>query len=282
LSKDGRNWEALNDAKPVLISELGEKGARDPFLLRSHDGSRFYLLATDLSINANHDWKRSVEHGSQSILIWESTDLVNWSTPRLVKTAAADAGCTWAPEAVYDKETGDYLVFWASKNQRDGFGKQRIWVARTKDFKTFGQPSIYIDKPGDVIDTDIVQDGGKYYRFSKDEKFKAVTMEVADRLMGPWRDVPGFSLSKMTGYEGPECYLVEPASFGKPATWCLILDYYSKGEGYQPFITHDLTGGRFTPAEGFHFPFRFRHGSILPLSDTEYQRLKDRFRASNP
>ena len=30
LSKDGRNWTALNDGKPVLVSELGEKGVRDP------------------------------------------------------------------------------------------------------------------------------------------------------------------------------------------------------------------------------------------------------------
>ena len=37
LSKDGRNWTALNNSEPVLVSELGEKGVRDPYLLRSHD-----------------------------------------------------------------------------------------------------------------------------------------------------------------------------------------------------------------------------------------------------
>lgn len=52
-------------------------------------------------------------------------------------------------------------------------------------------------------------DGDKYYRFSKDEKLKAITMEQADHLNGPWRDVDGFSLSKLQGYEGPECYLVK-------------------------------------------------------------------------
>jgi hypothetical protein len=77
LSQDGRHWEALNNAEPVLISKLGEKGVRDPYLLRSHDGKKFYLLATDLSINLNRDWKRAGRAGSKSIVIWESEDLVH-------------------------------------------------------------------------------------------------------------------------------------------------------------------------------------------------------------
>lgn len=277
LSKDGRRWEALNEAKPVLTSKVGENGVRDPFLIRSHDGRKFYLLATDLSIHLNPDWQRAVTAGSQSIVIWESKDLVNWSQPRLVPVAPKDAGCTWAPEAVYDEDAGDYLVFWASKTRSDNFDKHRIWAARTKDFTTFSEPFVYIDKPQDVIDTDIVRDQKRYYRFSKDEKFKAITMEVSEKLMGPWRDVPDFSLAKLTGYEGPQCFLLESESDGRPATWCLLLDYYSRGKGYQPFVSHDLSQGQFTRGAEFDFPFHFRHGSVLPISVAEYDRLKGRY-----
>ena len=274
LSKDGRQWAALNGGEPVLVSKLGEKGVRDPYILRTHDGKRFVILATDLSINRNHDWGRAQEAGSKSIVIWESADLVRWAEPRLVRVAAADAGCTWAPEAVYDETTGDYLVFWASKNRSDKYAKQRIWAARTKDFRSFAKPFVYIDKPNHVIDTTIVREGTKYYRFSKDEQFKAITMEVSDKLLGPWQDVPRFSLAGMKGYEGPECYQLKPAAAGRPATWCLVLDQYSKGTGYQPFVTDDLGGGQFTPGPDFSFPFRFRHGSILPLAAGEYDRLE--------
>ena len=38
LSQDGRKWEALNQSKPVLVSTLGEKGVRDPYLVRAPDG----------------------------------------------------------------------------------------------------------------------------------------------------------------------------------------------------------------------------------------------------
>jgi beta-galactosidase len=273
LSADGRNWSALNQSRPVLVSELGEKGVRDPFLLRAHDGKGFYLIATDLSIHRNPDWTRSKQAGSKSIVIWESADLVNWSAPRLVKVAPDDAGCTWAPEAVYDEEAGDYLVFWASTTARDEFGKFRIWAARTKDFRSFGAPFIYIEKPTTIIDTTIVHDGTGYYRFTKDEKLKAVTMEKSPRLDGPWEDVPGFSLAQLTGYEGPACYLIEPAREGRPPVWGLILDHYAKKRGYRPWVTHDLASGVFGEAQGFSFPFKFRHGSVLPLTAEEYARL---------
>ena len=274
LSKNGRDWAALNGGSPVLVSKIGEKGVRDPYLLRSHDGKTFYLIATDLSWALDPSGSRAVRAGSRSIVIWESTDLTDWSEPRLVAVAPEDAGCAWAPEAIYDEENGDYLVFWASTTKRDNFAKHRIWAAHTTDFKTFGAPFIYIEKSNTIIDTTIVHDGHGYYRFTKDEKIKAITFETSPKLMGPWTDVPGFSLAQLRGHEGPECYLVEPASDGKPATWCLILDHYAKGEGYQPFVTHDLAGGQFTPGEGFSFPFHFRHGSVIPLTSAEYQRLQ--------
>ncbi len=52
---------------------------------------------------------------------------------------------------------------------------------------------------------DIIQTfytGPRIYRFTKDEKFKAITMETSPRLEGPWSHVPEFSLAKMVGYEG--------------------------------------------------------------------------------
>jgi len=278
LSKDGRNWQALNSGKPVLVSTLGEKGVRDPYILRSADGKKFYIVATDLSIGLHPGWKRAVEAGSKSLVIWESADLVHWSEPWIVKVAPDDAGCTWAPEAIYDPESRRYLVYWASTTKRDNFQKQRIWGAWTTDFKTFSAPFIFIEKPTTVIDTDIVRaEDGKYYRFTKDEKFKAITMEVADKLAGPWKDVPNFSLAQLRGYEGPSCYFIEPPAPGNPARWCLILDQYSKGTGYQPFVTDNIAKGQFTPGEGFKFPFPFRHGSVLPLTDAEYQRVEAAF-----
>ena len=99
-------------------------------------------------------------------------------------------------------------------------------------------------------------------------------MEAAPALNGPWSDVSGFNLAGMVGYEGPACYLVEPATADKPAVWCLILDHYAMRAGYQPYLTTDLSSGHFEPAEGFHFPYQHRHGSVLPLNPEEFDRIR--------
>jgi hypothetical protein len=273
-SVNGRTWSALNGGAPVLVSQVGEKGVRDPYLIRAHGGEKFFLIATDLSIHNNGDWKRAVRAGSRSIVIWESKDLVQWSQPRLVAVAPENAGCTWAPEAVYDEEKGDYLVFWASTTQRDDYAKHRIWAARTKDFSEFSAPFVYIEKPTSVIDTTIVRSREKYVRFTKDEKYKAITMESAERLAGPWTDVPDFTLAKLQGYEGPQAYLIEPGTASKPPVWGLILDHYAERRGYQPFISKDIESGNFQADESFSFPFKFRHGAVLPVSKEELRRLE--------
>ncbi|MBN2514270.1 MAG: hypothetical protein JXB18_15130 [Sedimentisphaerales bacterium] len=108
VSENGRNWTALNNAEPVLISTVGEKGVRDSYLFRSHHNRTFHLVATDLWINlTRHGWSRAQTAASQSIVVWDSEDIVHWSQPCLVKVAPDTAGCTWAPEAIYDAERGD-------------------------------------------------------------------------------------------------------------------------------------------------------------------------------
>lgn len=275
VSENGRDWEALNDAEPVLVSDLGEKGVRDPYIIRSPDQNKFYLIATDLSIHLNGDWGRAQTAASQSIVVWESEDLLNWSEPRLVKVADDDAGCTWAPEAVYDTERGEYMVFWASKTKDDHFAKHRIWAVRTKDFKEFGAPFVYIEKPTTVIDTTIIRENDIYYRFTKDERDKAITMEKSKTLMGKWTEVSEFSLKTLHGYEGPTCFMIEPPQSGKPARWCLLLDWYSKGRGYQPYDTTNLAQGQFEEGGRMNFPFHpVRHGTVMPITAEEMGRLK--------
>jgi hypothetical protein len=78
---DPLHWKELNGGKPVLRSSLGNKGVRDPFIIRSPEGDRFYLIATDLKINGNWDWGAAQTQGSRAIIVWESDNLVDWSEP---------------------------------------------------------------------------------------------------------------------------------------------------------------------------------------------------------
>ncbi len=64
---DALNWRTLNNANPVLESTQGDMGLRDPFVLRSKEGDRFFLIATDLSA-ARKGFP--TDNGSRYLEIW--------------------------------------------------------------------------------------------------------------------------------------------------------------------------------------------------------------------
>jgi sucrose-6-phosphate hydrolase SacC (GH32 family) len=88
------NWTEVNGGEPVLTSTMGTKGLRDPFLLRSHEGDKFFLLATDLSIGSGTSWSAAVQNGSRYIEVWESSDLKNWGEQRHVLVSPPTVGMT--------------------------------------------------------------------------------------------------------------------------------------------------------------------------------------------
>lgn len=277
VSQDGTTWETINEGLPVLTSNVGEKGVRDPHIIRSPEGDKFFLIATDLSIyNRRGDsnrWSTCQTSGSQSIVIWESTDLVNWSEARLIKVADPNAGCTWAPESIYDAESERYMVFWASKVSDDNYSKQRIYRSFTTDFVTFTEPEIYIEDDVSNIDTSFVVHDGVYYRFTKNESKSSVIMEKSETLNGTFEEVSTYTINgtagnTITGYEGPTAYKINGED-----KWCLLLDYYSKSQGYKPFVTDDIATGVFTSAADFNFDTKYRHGTVMPITQEEYDAL---------
>ena len=150
------NGSSMNNPKPVLSSDVGERGVRDPFMLRSPDGDTFYLIATDLSVYTRGGWNnnagQATKTGSHSICLWESHDLVNWTDARLIPVAREDAGMAWAPEMIYCEETGDYHIFFSS-TVLDDYSKgvdakilerDCVYYTRTRDFKHFSETKKFI------------------------------------------------------------------------------------------------------------------------------------------
>lgn len=275
VSEDGLNWDVLNEGNPIFISTLGSRGLRDPQIVRSPEGDRFFMVATDLkSTETGYDTRT----GSKSIMVFESADLVNWEPQRMVKVAPDDAGCAWAPESSYDKETGDYLVYWCSTTGWDNFKRQRIYCARTRDFKNFSEPVVYMEKEGyDLIDISILTEGDTYYRFVKDCDPVAIIMEQSKSLSGPFTPVEGYTLATTTGFEGPAAVKVNGEK-----KWYLYLDRHMENKGYGVYETTDLDGGNFTPVktaveDGMTSPVTLRHGGVLPITRAEYERLIERY-----
>lgn len=279
VSKDGFDWVTINNKQPVLRSNLGEKGARDPFIIKSHDGKRYYLIASDLSIyhRGANAWRDCQTHGSRSILVWESEDLISWSGERLVSVAADGTGCAWAPEAMYDGEKGKYIVYWASTSEHDDYKHQRMYYAYTSDFKEFTPAQIYMDDASDEaikdgtaasnIDSTIAKSAGYYYRFTKNESQKTIIMDRSAHLSRGWERMDSPSLSLLLGYEGPAVFKMHNGG------WGLFLDHFAEQKGYELFTSENIAMGVFEKSKDCTFDDLYRHGTVIAISDEEYERL---------
>lgn len=275
------DWQVLNNGSPILWSTLGEQGARDPFVIRSPEGDRFYLIATDLKINGSSGgWSRAVTWGSRSLLVWESTDLVNWSEARLMEVSPETAGNTWAPEAFWDPEEQAYRVFWASKIYDDATHSNstyhKMMYALTRDFVHFTEAKVWVDAGYSTIDSTLIEDNGTYYRFTKDERSssqtpcgKFILAETSTTLSNlNWNfltDCIGYG--DMSQGEGPLVFKENDRQ-----KWYLFIDEFG-GRGYIPFETTDLASGQWSPVANYNLPSSPRHGTVLPVTAEEHQRI---------
>ena len=172
---DALRWTELNGGQPALSSTLGTKGLRDPFLIRSPEGDKFFLIATDLSIGGGTSWDDSQRRGSRYIEVWESTDLVQLGAATARSGLAPDRRQHLGARGVLGRHLGQYVVFWASKLYaasdpgHTGNTYNRMLFATTRDFVTFSPARIWQDRGASRIDSTVIKAGGVYHRFTKDE-----------------------------------------------------------------------------------------------------------------
>lgn len=321
ISQDGLNFTALNDSKPVIESTLGTHGLRDPFIIRSNEGDKFYLIATDLTVAGvtqdgvtypGQGWGENQTSGSQSIMVWESTDLVNWSKQRMCKVAVDDAGCTWAPEAYWDDDTEQYVVFWASKLKTGG--KQRLYYATTRDFYTFSDAQVWFEEDGSVIDTTVIKVDDWYYRYTKNEDgntntygtpSKRIYCEKSKSLTAPaedWELVYNNCLNVGGGQiEGGCIFEINTEDVENAKKIAALKGYELKGDRIFalvadatgktifPGLSDNITTGQFnvlgteanasvngTPLYSMPEPAA-SHGTIMPITSEEYDNLMKKY-----
>ncbi|KAI0968724.1 putative xylanase 18 [Xylaria arbuscula] len=280
------NWTELNAAQPVLTSNNGTKGLRDPFIIRSHDGSKFYVLATDLSIGSGTSWDAAVRTGSRYLEIWESPDLITWSAQRHVLVSPTTAGNTWAPEAYYDEESGEYIVFWASSLydandiQHTGTTYNRMLYATTTDFITFSEAQIWQDAGDSRIDSTVLEWEGIYYRFTKDDGASTGCADIIEESsanltagLDGW-DTIATCIGENAGtsaIEGPSIFRGNTGDVNGEKFYLFVDEYTSRG--YVPLETVDIKNPDWKVSGEFSLPASPRHGTVLPVTSAELARI---------
>ncbi|MGN1263977.1 MAG: hypothetical protein ACI4TW_08060 [Prevotella sp.] len=286
VSDNGLDFTPLNSGLPVIaadsISVSG--GIRDPHILRGDDGW-FRMVAT-------MDWQQG-KWSNRGIVMLRSRDLIHWEhraihfPARFAGRNAAKADAVWAPQTIYDPEAGKYMVYFSMHSQKSGpFPTDAVYYAYANDDftdLTDNEPQRLFTFEGPTIDTDIVcDDQGLYHIFFNTwgsgstgrRQFTGESLHHPEK----WRLLPGLMQPEgMTmKSEGSSVYplTIHPQhSTLNPQQWVLAYDCFADGV-FHFCTTTDLehfTLSRATKATGTFTP---RHGSVIPITEQEFQMLK--------
>lgn len=269
-------FSPVNGGRPVITSTTDTTGLRDPYILRSAQGDKYYMIATDLCIGCGTGWGPAQSQGSLKVEVWESTDLVEWTRTNGENTGITinrpEAGMTWAPEAYWDDELQSYVVFFASRLYADASHTNtddlhaRMFYVLTRDFRTFTYPPATWQDTGYArIDSTVTKIGDYYYRFTKNEESgaagileagKDIFLERSRVLTAPttqsswsadpattWQLVDTRMTSLETGQsgEGPQVVKLnvgDPNNTPAGDGYVFLVDNYGAG-GYRAFLTSE-------------------------------------------
>lgn len=282
LSSDGRHWTPLNGGQPVWEQRL-----RDPFLQRGPDGL-WRLVATGRGApktNAAGD-----PEAGPVCLCATSRDLRTWEEVRSLPLmqgvrdqAGRPARNLWAPTWFFDARVQEYVLLWSSSFEDAGWKKSRLWCARTRDWQSFSPAQVLLAPGYSAIDGTLLEQGGTYFLFHKEEEFGAATGErrairvaTSTHLEGPYQVQEGpLNRGQLTPTitEGPSV-MADPLH---PGGSLLLYDYCMTnrfGLSSSPDLLH------WSVEEAVSFPPDARHGSVARLSADEAARLQAAFPGS--
>ena len=274
LSDDGFNYTPLNQGWPVIESDTIAltQCVRDPHILRCEDGKTFYMVVTDM--RSSLGWA-----SNRGMVLLKSDDLIHWqhsaiNFPTRYTKTWKNVIRVWAPETIYDRKAGKYMVFYSLRtSDPDSYDKIYYQYANADFTDLEGEPKWLFDAGNATIDGDIVFNEADqlYHLFYKQESGRGIYQAVAKNLTDRWQMIEGNVEQTREAVEGVGvCKTIDGKS------WIIMYDCYGNHH-YQfcrsedlktfQFVQNTETKGKFTP----------RHGTIIPITQAEKDRLLKAF-----
>ena len=274
LSEDGYNYTPLNMGMPVIESDTIAltQCVRDPHILRGEDGKTFYMVVTDMKSSLG--WS-----SNRGMVLLKSTDLVNWqhstiNFPTRYTKTWKNVIRVWAPETIYDRKAGKYMVFYSLRTSDPKSYDKIYYQYANEDFTDLeGEPQWLFDAGNATIDGDIVYNDADqmYHLFYKQESGRGIYQAVAKNLTDKWQMIGGNVEQTKEAVEGVGvCKAIDGKS------WIIMYDCYGNGH-YQFCKSEDLKTFKFVQNTEMKGKFTPRHGTIIPITRAEKERLLKAF-----
>ena len=266
-SSDGLTWRPLNDGRSLLQPTVGrDRLMRDPSIVRAPDGT-FQMVWT-------------VSWNDRVIGYANSRDLIHWSEQRAIPVMMhePDARNTWAPELFFDAASEQYFIIWSTTipgrfpqtaGSSESDYNHRIYMTKTKDFKTFSPTKLFYDPGYNVIDGFLAKADEKYLLFFKDERRfpepkKVILMATSDRVEGPYTR-PTEPISPLDWIEGP-------SAIEKNDRWIVYFDCY-RVHRYGAAASNDLVHWS-NITDRLQVPPGTRHGTVFRVDKKIFDGLR--------
>ena len=271
ISPDGYHYYALNNNMPILeshkISVTG--GVRDPHILRGEDGT-YYMVLTDLL--SKNGWTNT------AMILLTSKDLISWTStvidiPEAYPEKFGNVNRVWAPQTIYDKEKDKYMVYFSMLEP--GSYDKIYYAYANEDFNGLeAAPEQLFYSPNEKanIDGDIIYNNGKYHLFYKTEGTtdKGIKVAISDSLTGGYKALEGNVDQTDEAVEGSGVFKLIDGD-----EYILMYDMYMSGT-YQFTKSADLKNFEVVD-EDVYMNFHPRHGTVLPITQEETERLLQSF-----
>lgn len=295
VSTDGLQWKTLNKNFPVWKGPAAtnvfpdNRGVaatthiRDPYIMRAQDGS-YYVFATDLDTQGGTSWgNNSKMHvfKANSLTAFKDNRVEHWDIDMqsiMANVLGGNTIRTWAPQAIYDPEYGQYMLYWSAAT--DSYGTTSMYYVYTEDFKSFTTTPKRLISPigagdnGDLnqanIDGDIYYNGQFYYLWYKNEATSSLAVMTSESPSGPYTNLKAFSYPQ--ALEGPQVYQLQNNQY------VLLADAYNN-YCYRAFLSNTVDG--FTASSEISNTninsLQPRHGAVIQIDDAEYNSLVNTF-----
>ena len=268
LSEDGYKFRALNGNNPVITQTKGKRCVRDPYVFKGQN-NEWYIIGTDM--RCEEGWE-----SNHALITWKSDNLTDWYDETVIDLRElgdnyADTTRAWAPQAMWDEEKGKYFIYWAHSTKRHNTAG--LYYAYSEDMKTISEPQPLYCRDIQTIDGDIIYNkkDGLYYLYFKHDEDQTIAYVTSPKLSGPYEDKPVVVSLAPSGVEGSQMYPVNGTD-----TYLLIMDEYGKGRFFMQ-QTEDFKTYLPVAREDYAMDFSPRHGSIVSISDEDYERLVNKW-----
>ena len=140
--------------------------------------------------------------------------------------------------------------------------------------KTSPKQLFYHPEGKSCIDGDIVFHNGKYHMFFKTEGHgNGIKKAIADKLTGDWKMIDKYYQQTNHAVEGSGLFKLNNSN-----DWILMYDVYMNGR-YEFCRSSDLENFSLIK-EGVSMNFHPRHGTVLPITKSEYSRLLKKWKST--